>query len=465
MPAARPSRSLTLAGTAAILPVAVEFIVKLVVFPRPFWVHDYDPEAIYFYQSLRLLDGHAPLNVDHPGTTVQLLGAVIALFTGRTPLQFDAFRTAAYVVSFSLTIVAAVLLARALFRDASPWLAVAGIWTYFLAPMALERDIIWSAEILFFPLGVLALIAVARGRDELAGVAVGLCIATKFLFLGWAVALLVASPRRVRALAGLALGFVAGTCVALTKYPYMLGWLWQNAAHSGAYGRGALAVPDLGATLRGYVDFLGHAKAWLLWIAVVVALAIVARRALERRLALFSAVATCITFALPFRGPAARYLLPAGLALIGLVAAARAVPRAVAIAACALAGLLLAKTLADDLRSHRAKIQAETALRQQIDDVVNRVAPGGVIVYGWRVPEPSFALRVEATDERQLDQIATRYPRDGHFNDWQRRVYLPPGARRWDVAVLDASLVDRFPEPLGFNVTAIGPYRVFLNPR
>jgi hypothetical protein len=129
----------------AILPIAVELFVKLAVYPRPFWVHDYDPEAIYFYQSLRILGGHAPLNVDHPGIPVQLLGALIALFTGRSPLQFDAFRLAAYIVSFALTAVAAVAVTRTLFRDASPWLAVAGVWTYFLAPMALERDLIFSA--------------------------------------------------------------------------------------------------------------------------------------------------------------------------------------------------------------------------------------------------------------------------------------------------------------------------------
>ena len=79
-------------GFAAALPLLADSIYRVVIHPRPFWMHFYDPETIYFYQSLRLLGGHAPLNVDHPGTPVQLLGAVIALFTGRSPLQFDAFR-------------------------------------------------------------------------------------------------------------------------------------------------------------------------------------------------------------------------------------------------------------------------------------------------------------------------------------------------------------------------------------
>ena len=81
------------------------------------------------------------------------------------------------------------------------------------------------------------------------------------------------------------------------------------------------------------------------------------------------------------------------------------------------------------------------------------------------MPEPSFALRIEATEPRQLAQIAVRYPRDGHFNDWERRLYLPPGARRWDVAVIDPALADRFPEPLPPPVAAVPPYRVFVNPR
>jgi hypothetical protein len=465
MPAARSSRPLTLAGAAAILPIAAEFIDKLAVHPRPFWAHDYDPETIYFYQSLSILDGHAPLNVDHPGIPVQLLGAAIAIFTGRSPLQFDAFRAAAYVVSFALTIAAAIVLARVLFRESSPWLAVAGVWTYFLAPMALERDIIWSAEILYFPLGVVSLIAVARGRDFPAGVAIGLCVATKFLFLGWAVALIVVARRRLHALAGLAIGFVAGTCVAMTKYPYMLGWMWQNASHTGAYGRGAVAMPDLGATLYRYVDFASHAKGWLLWIAAVAVLVWLARATIDRRLLAFSLVAMAITLLLPFRAPAARYLLPAGVAVVGMVAAARGVPRFAAIAACALAALLLAKNLVSDDASHRQKIAGQRLLRAEIEAAVHGAAPRGVVVYGWRVPEPSFALRIEATEPSQLDLVARRYPDEGHFNDWERRIYLPPGARRWDVAVIDESLVDQFPEPLGRPVAAIGAYRVFANPR
>src|SRR5437763_5181401 len=371
MPAVRSARSLMLAGAAAVLPIAAEFIDKVAVHPRPFWAFDYDPEAIYFYQSLRILDGRAPLNVDHPGVPVQLLGASIALVTGRAPLQFDAFRLAAYAVAFALVIVAAIVLARVLFREASPWLAVAGVWTYFLAPLALERNAIWSAEIVYFPLGVLALVLVTRAlrddaaprHDVLAGAAVGLCIATKFLFLGWAAALLIVARRRVLAAAGIAAGFLAGTCVAATRYPYMLGWVWQNASHGGAYGRGALAPPDPAATLRAYAAFAVHAKAWLLWIAVIAALLWTSRRALDRRLALFAAVAALLTMALPFRNPTnTRYFLPAGAALVALLAAARAVPRAAAIAACGSAGLLLAKNVVDDVRSHETKIRQQTAL-------------------------------------------------------------------------------------------------------
>jgi len=253
----------------------------------------------------------------------------------------------------------------------------------------------------------------------------------------------------------------------MAKYPYIIGWVWQNASHSGAYGRGALARPDIGETMNAYLVFAGHSKGWMVWIAVIIALLWIARKSIDARLVVFSAVAALITLLLPFRMPQqTRYFLPAGVALIGLVAAARAVPRAAAIVACALAGILLAKNLTDDVRNHRAKIEGQTTLRRQIDAAVQQVAPpGGIVIYGWRVPEPSFALRVEATEPRQLDEIAARYPREGHFNDWERRVYLPPGATRWDVAVVQSSLVDQFPEPLGRPVAEIGAYRVFTNPR
>ena len=44
----------------------------------PYWLHfNLDPTYSYFFNSLNLLNGMAPSHIDHPGTPVQFLGALI----------------------------------------------------------------------------------------------------------------------------------------------------------------------------------------------------------------------------------------------------------------------------------------------------------------------------------------------------------------------------------------------------
>ena len=62
-------------------------MIKLLLRPRPFWVHYYDPEVIYFIQGLHLLRGEVPTNIDHPGTPLQLLSALLGAITGPSLLD------------------------------------------------------------------------------------------------------------------------------------------------------------------------------------------------------------------------------------------------------------------------------------------------------------------------------------------------------------------------------------------
>src|SRR5205814_2494173 len=131
----------------AALPLLVNWTAKAVIDPRPFWVHYYDPETIYFYDGLRMAELHAPHAADNPGTPLQVMSAAISLVTGRTPFAIDAFRLAGYTLALLLTIATMALIVR---FNSSPCLTIALIWTYFLAPSAFERDVVWSPEILYF---------------------------------------------------------------------------------------------------------------------------------------------------------------------------------------------------------------------------------------------------------------------------------------------------------------------------
>src|SRR3989338_8495943 len=62
-----------------IIPAAIAF--SAVFFRQvagPYWLGpNFDPSYIYLMNSMYLLDGITPIFVDHPGTTVQLLGAAV----------------------------------------------------------------------------------------------------------------------------------------------------------------------------------------------------------------------------------------------------------------------------------------------------------------------------------------------------------------------------------------------------
>lgn len=460
------ARSRNLTAAAALLPVVALWLWKVVIRPRPYWAHYFDPETSYFYEGLRILAGGSPFNVDNPGTPVQLASALLALFTGTSPLTYPAFIVAAHASGLALSIGGAFLLVHTLLRDAPPAIAVTAIWTWFLSPQALEYQLVWSPEMFFFGFGCVGLVAIARAlesddakRDLLAGAAIGLLIATKFVFLAWLVAFCAAAfsvRRALLAIGGAVASFVAITAVAFPRYPAMLSWLVKLATSSGMHGRGAKGLPQLSEVLSGYAQTILTSKGWMLWLAIVIACGVLAYRRGAKRIVVFAALASALVAGMAMRAPAFRYLMPIVLCAVLVIAVTRWRPAIL----CIVAGLLLAKAIARDASDHRTRIDSLVSLRAEVE----RVLPPGVIVYGWRFSTPSFALRINATNDAQRNAIAARFPREGHFNDWTRQLFLPPGARGWDALVIDGSLLHTFPQPVGRTHARVGPYRIVLPP-
>jgi hypothetical protein len=439
-----------------VLPLLVDWIYRAVLHPRPFWAFVYDPEMIYVHEGLRLLSGHAPHNIDNPGIPVQVLTATIELFAGRLPGSLDTIRLSAYIVALILSSGAAALLERTLFREAPAPLAIAGLWTFFIAPAALEYDTILSPEILYFTVGALTLAALSsRKTPLLLGLSVGLCIATKFVFLAWVPAILAAivvERRRLREVAlgagGILAGFIGATLPAADRYGQMAKWLWGIATHSGWYGRGPKELPHLRLTLIGYWELAIASKGWLLWCAFVVGLLLLARRR-DRGLIAFGLVSIVASILMAMRTPTGRYLLPGALGVVALLGAVREIRPRLAAAAFTLALAIVGSAVVSDCRRHDRLIAEQGALRAEIDRAVARVRkPGDIIVFGWRTPEPSFALRFLALDRTWLAETDRRYPHEGLFDVEERRFHLPDGATRWDLLVLDRSGLGSVPEPV-----------------
>ena len=467
----------SLVFVVGVLPLLADWLYKVILHPRPFWAFLYDPETFYIHDGMRLLSGRTPVNVDNPGTLVQLLTAAIEAFAGRSPPSVDAIRLSGYIVALLLSVIAAVLLERTLFREAPALLAIAGLWTFFMAPAALEYAAIWSPEILFFTVGALTLAALSTRRAPLVvGVCAGLCIGTKFVFLAWVPAVLLAiaiDRRRLRDVAqaalGIVAGFVAATLPVSPRYPDMARWLWSLASHSGWYGKGPAELPNVRLTIFGYWELALTCLPWIFWCALVLALQIAARRR-DRMLMAFGVVAIATTILIGIRTPAGRYLLPAALGVVALMGAARGLRPSLATVVFVVASAVVVHAVIRDCRMHDRLIAEQTALRNGIDRSIARIRkPGEVVVFGWRRPEPSFALRVFAVDPTWLAETERLYPREGHFSgwngaahEWDGAVHLPAGAKRWDIMVLDRKL--EAPVPVIRGAPDIGPFAI-VRPR
>lgn len=491
-------RSDLLCLAAVFVPVLTLAAWKAFMRPRPFYAQFFDPETFYFHDGLRLLGGHAPLDVTHPGTPVQVLSAVIALATGATgatPEQVDGFRAAAYCVGWLLQVLGATLLLRTVLSGTPFALRAAALLTYFVAAKSLDYETVWSPELLYFPAGALVLAALWRALSceldtwscLLFGAAIGVACAVKFLFLSWfaagAVVALAAGRtwfHRLRSLGvillGAAGGFGLATLAAAARYSDMLSWVRHLATHSGRYGESPVAIPSTATLAGNLLDLVAGAKGWYCWLLLLFFGAAAALRAARGgaaprvpALALFCAAAIALGHALVLRGPSPHYLLPAAVATVGLAAAAANWPalRRATLApwlGLAVVAALFAKHGFADLRTHLARVAMVESGRSDLSASLARHGRGRgpVVVYGYGVPMPSLALRYFATDPSLLRRVEELYPGEGHVGPGGGLV-LPAGARRWDMMVLDPRVPDSRAMASGLReVDRVGQWRVLV---
>jgi len=487
----------------AFAPIVCDGGYKGVIHPRPYWVLHYDPEVAYFYSSLRLARGERPLHVDHPGTPAQILGAVLIKVTGANDVfAIDRFRHAVYASTFVLNIVAVLVLLHTLLAELGPLLKIAAVWTYFAFPSALAYTTIWAPESLFFFFGAIALMFGWRffrrpspSAAILFGASIGACVALKFTFLPWAAAAVLvtlvcgtAMPGTGRyrgpvlVVLGLCAGFLTSTLPIWTQFDRVFAWLWRVISRSGQYGSGQPGWPGVaavGANLHSYVASTKGVHLW--WLATFVVLGgVVIRsrregRAISRPLltiAVLASTGMAASYAFAVRELELRYMLPAGLMGMVLFAMACAIGlqrTSVAVQAMVLlgAGLMFGKALALDLETHVRVVSEGIATHDAVHAQLDQAAMGlgrPNVIYSWRMPEPSFALRVEAGDDSFRDVISTRFPHDGDYDPWIRKVRLPLGADRWDFLVIRPADWEAFPNGGARACRAVPGYLIVADP-
>jgi hypothetical protein len=454
----------------------------------------------YFYGSLALLEGRMQVHVDHPGVPVQMIGAALLYLTGDGTLEIDHFRVLGYSLAGILSIGTAFLLLRTMLRDLPSLAQIAGLWTYFLCPQALEYNNIWSPELFYFPAASLVLLTAWRGdwnrlspgRVFRIGLAVGLCCAIKYTFLGFAFALMLSlflTPRStwserlhvtIIGFFGIVLAFFAATVVVAPLYPRMFGKFWHFASHKGPIGTGNIGLTDFSAILANLLTAIMAGKGWYLWLMGSFILFGVGlwrechdKNRLPYRLvffAIFSVAAFLSTYALATlkANMRLRYLFPTGIiGFLVFAVAMKLLPsrwlKIIKIPLVALGVLLIVTYISVDVDAHRRRLLHGYEIHQKIADTIkglNSNKSQTTIIYSSGSPQPSCALR-DLANEKQLRVIETRFPYEGHYDPWHHKIVLPSLASSWDYLVIRKDYISGFPEPLGPLLASVGEYRIF----
>jgi uncharacterized membrane protein len=263
------------------------FVFSQIVFPGLF-SQNYDPEMAYLFSSLNVVKGQPIVYIDHPGTPMQLAGALILLvtyplakwsgssfitYTLRNPYPFF-FLARGFVLLFSAF--TAVMISRQLFSRRSGSLAVLGASVaamYFIIhPYAVTATTIWSHNSFNYAAGTLFLLLflqTVRGKASInwkttclysffAGILTSITIYLGCWVIGTGLTIFLKILLQKEGLkkavlhlgmtgAGSGLGFLVATLPILGQYPRFLEWIFALLIHQGRYGKGEVGFlsPEL----------------------------------------------------------------------------------------------------------------------------------------------------------------------------------------------------------------------------
>lgn len=442
------------------LPLLLVLLGQLVTSWRGpgYLVNNSDPDYLYLFNSLNVATGVPPRHMDHPGSTIQALGA--ATLRAMHPASSSAELIESIIDEPEkhirmIRVVLAVAHALMIFLSGyfvflatgSSWLGIAyqalpltsaGSW---LAGSALAPDFIaLGAAMLVTAIAFVAASGLARlGHFALMGAAIGTLLLSKITGLPslLAAALVLRKRPLQRALVAVV---VAGSIylVALlalygktikTFLYYSFSWVLTLATHTGSYGTGNKGLPDPSAWLSGAFGLLTEAPFHALGMGCGMAATIILLRARRAELALFSAANLAIAFlqlVIASKNPAFRYLMPGfASAAMSVVLLAHSLKlkaghvRALAAACAALACLPAARMAIDrDLpeRRQRELEQVEKTLAATQCRLVAPARTSSTIQYALQIGN-NFA------DLRYSKQLSEKYPDYLVYNFYDRSFF------------------------------------------
>lgn len=277
----RKSLTILLIFPVALIVVGWTFLLQISPFYAGAYGYDQDPAYVYLFSGLTLLDGHSPTHIDHPGTPLQILCALV-VFLRWFVIRITEAASTDIVSAVSLqpepyifTISCALLILNAwatyffgrrifqsigsikvaLFCQSAPlafWIVAPRV-TY-LSPEAL---LIFASLCL---LGLLAPLVLGVRESQnyvsdrippLAGIVLGFGVALKITFIPMVGLLLLLDSRsdRIRAIkyAAIAWAICILPILNIKKMESMIGWIYSLMVHSGNYGSGGTDVVNVKA--------------------------------------------------------------------------------------------------------------------------------------------------------------------------------------------------------------------------
>jgi hypothetical protein len=419
---ARSRSTVTLAvlGVIPLLLLAVGLHLKAM--RGPYWLGmNSDPEYAYLFNSLLILSGKPPFLIEHPGTPVQTLGAVVVRVvfgvSGRGSLIDDVVRrpelylSAIHLCLISVTALlvfsAGVIVLRqtqqlslAILVQLAPWLSV-----NLLEELSRVRPelLLVGMSVVF---GALILLTTREGtshRDDpsalVFGGVVGIALATKLtalplllgpfvVFDGW--------RPRLLFLGASTIGFLAGILPALPRMLSMGKWSANLLIHSDGYGSGPASFIDPVRYVPALWSLVGGEP---VVVSVMVCSAVVWLVCRQRRALGAALVVQIAQFLMVAKHPGPHYLVPAigtlgvSLCLCWQYWASRARPPFRVLAVPLLAGLLVFQGLG--LRSRSLALQAARIDQEMIARVTEETAHKSscVTIYYYRSSSRAFALQ------------------------------------------------------------------------
>ncbi len=245
-------------------------------------IYNSDPAYAYLFNGLLLLDGHSPHHRDHPGTTLQILIALLVylqwgyykltsvvdpdvvvavmaqperylLFVSRVLLGMNAFAT--FLIGKKVQEITKSFFLAALCQCSLLTYGLFGTKLLYPAPEALVAFFSLLLLALFVPLFFTSAQS-SKPQEKLAvatGVVFGLGFATKLTFLPMLGLFLLFKRPRDLGLAALSmvLSWLIGVSPIIKKLIGLWDWIYNMATHTGKYGGGS----------KGFIDtthFAGH---------------------------------------------------------------------------------------------------------------------------------------------------------------------------------------------------------------